>query len=433
MDTKAKELAVPQQPEDAVESNFSRWYLLGLLTAIYASHAMDRAVTSVIMQPIKQEFHLSDTQLGALGGLTHGIAFCLAVLPIGWIADRISRRNLLGGLVTIWSGLTFLAGLAHSYWALLLIRFGVGAAEAGGAPLSMSLIAERFSEKLRAQAVGIFYLGISVGNGAIFGLGGYVARTLGWRWVYILAGVPGLLMAVLLLMTTRDRRPEAPDAGHPRTARSVPFADVFRFIFGSPAMVLLLIAVMAASMATSVIWVWMASLLIRQHDFPIDSAGLLLGLSSGLCGALGSAGSGALVSRWATDSRYRMGLAAAFVCLLGVPAGFGAIFAADIKVISICVLTLGVVLNAWMPPGFAFVLGLAPAHIRSSVLAVFQLGATFSAIAVVPVLVGFISDTIGGSNSLPLAMALVFCSEIVAAAAFALSALSTVRHAQAQR
>lgn len=426
----AKDFAVQQKSVDATNSDSGRWYLLALMTAIYASHAMDRAVTSVIMQPIKQEFQLSDTQLGALGGLTHGIAFCLAVLPIGWLADRVSRRNLLGGLVTIWSGLTFLAGLAQSYWMLLLIRFGVGAAEAGGAPLSMSLIAERFPEKGRAQAVGIFYLGVAIGQGAIFVLGGYVARLLNWRWVYMIAGIPGLLMALLLIMTVRDRRSKTPATRPEAPAVDIPFADVFRFIAGSPATLLLLIAVMAASMANNAIWAWMASLLIRQRDFTIDSAGLLLGLSSGLCGGLGSAVSGAMVSRWAADSMYRMGLAAALVCLIGIPAGFGAIFATDVTVISFCVLALGVILSAWLAPAFAFVLALAPEQIRSSVLAVFQLGATFSAIAVVPVLVGFISDAIGGSSSLPLAMALVFSAEILAAVAFALSALSAARRAR---
>jgi hypothetical protein len=117
-----------------------RWYVLGVLTLVYAIHMLDRTVVNVVLEPLKKEFLLSDTQLGLLSGFAYGAVFSLFGIFMGLVVDRTNRKNLLGCILVIWSGLTALSGLAGSYLALLSARMGIAAAESGGTPAIMSLI-----------------------------------------------------------------------------------------------------------------------------------------------------------------------------------------------------------------------------------------------------------------------------------------------------
>lgn len=142
----------------------AQWWALALLGLVYTLHTIDRNIISAVVEPIKHEFQLSDRAVGALSGMAHSVAFALAVLPLGWLVDRVNRTRLLAGLLALWSGLTALSGLAGSYVGLLLARFGVGAAEAGSSPACMSLISDIFPAGRRASAIGIFYLSTAIGT-----------------------------------------------------------------------------------------------------------------------------------------------------------------------------------------------------------------------------------------------------------------------------
>lgn len=181
-------LATPAQPSP------SRWLALGIITLIYSCHFLDRAVVSLVAEPLRKAFALTDSQLGLLTGLAFGVTFALAGLPMGWLADRVNRRKMLGWVVLLWSSATTAAGFANSFAALLLCRMGVGAAESGGAPTAMSLISDYFPPQERVTAMGIYYLGNTIGGLMCIGIAAYVVEHHGWRAAFYVAGIPGVLM-----------------------------------------------------------------------------------------------------------------------------------------------------------------------------------------------------------------------------------------------
>ena len=180
----------------APERGAYRWYVLFVLTAIFTVHYVDRTVMSVVIEPIKEEFGLSDSALGLLSGLAHSGALSLFALPMGWLSDRTHRVRMVSGVVMIWSGITALGSLATGYWSLLLMRMGVGAAEAGGPPASVSIIGDLFERRELPTAMGVYYLAMGLGTGLIFLVGGYVAEFFGWRAVFLIAGIPGFLLGL---------------------------------------------------------------------------------------------------------------------------------------------------------------------------------------------------------------------------------------------
>ncbi|MEA3132564.1 MAG: hypothetical protein QOG17_410, partial [Gammaproteobacteria bacterium] len=180
------------------------WYALTIMLLVYSCHFLDRAVLSLVAEPVRKEFGLSDSQLGMLNGFAFGLMFAVAGIPIGLLVDRINRSRLLACMVFLWSSATALCGLAQSYLALLTGRMAVGAAEAGGAPTSLSLMSDYFPPRLRSTAVGFYYLGNAVGGLMIFLVGSRVAAQYGWRAALLVAAVPGIALAVVAFATLRE-------------------------------------------------------------------------------------------------------------------------------------------------------------------------------------------------------------------------------------
>src|SRR5271155_3531409 len=175
--------AEPASAEAAGATGVSRrgWDALAVMLLIFSCHFLDRAVLSLVAEPVRKEFGLSDSQLGVLNGFAFGLMFAIAGIPIGLLVDRINRSRLLACMVFLWSSATALCGLAQSYAALLTGRMAVGAAEAGGAPTSLSLMSDYFPPRLRSTAVGYYYLGNAVGGLMCYLVGSRGAAHYGWR------------------------------------------------------------------------------------------------------------------------------------------------------------------------------------------------------------------------------------------------------------
>ena len=198
--TDASEAATKgQAPED-----FSRdytHYVLGMLVVVYVFNFIDRQIFAILAQSIKTDLNLSDTQLGALGGVAFGIFYATLGIPIARLADRYSRVNIIAISLAVWSVMTSLQALAGNFWQLLVTRIGVGVGEAGGSPPSHSLLADYFAPGERASALGIYALGIPIG--ILLGnlAGGWINEFFGWRNAFLLVGIPGVLLAVVLKKT----------------------------------------------------------------------------------------------------------------------------------------------------------------------------------------------------------------------------------------
>ncbi len=181
-----------------------RFYVLAILVLVYMLNFLDRQIIGILAAPLKEEFGMSDTQFGLLGGIAFASVYSTLAIPLAWLADRFSRVWIMTGALAVWSGFTALCGVAGSFSQLFLFRMGVGVGEAGGVAPAYSLVADYFPPNQRARALAAFAFGIPLGTAAGTLVGGLLAATYGWRTAFIVVGLLGLLIAPLLRLTVKD-------------------------------------------------------------------------------------------------------------------------------------------------------------------------------------------------------------------------------------
>src|ERR1700744_665699 len=183
-----------------------RYYVLAILTIVYALNFLDRTIFNVLIEPIKKEFVLSDTTMGLLARFAFGLFCPLLGSPIARLADRLNPRNIVALAFAFWSAMTFLCGMAQSVASLTLARIGVGIGESAGTPASQSMIADLFGKNERPRALGIYAIGTYPGVFLGYFIGGYVNQHYGWRMAFFSAGLPGLALAAILWLTVAEPR-----------------------------------------------------------------------------------------------------------------------------------------------------------------------------------------------------------------------------------
>ena len=212
-----------------MQSSWYRWYALGILVLVYCSSHVDRQIMGILLEPIKLELGASDTQMGFLIGLTFAIFYATLGMPIAMLADRTNRRNIIALATTIWSGMTVVCAFVGSYAQLAMARIGVGIGEAGSSPPSHSMISDLFPQAERATAMGIFAMGINLGLLIAYLGGGWMSEHWGWRTTFIVVGLPGIIIALLVRFTLI----EPPEARLKRLSTTVPRPRVW-VRFGKP-------------------------------------------------------------------------------------------------------------------------------------------------------------------------------------------------------
>jgi len=263
-----------------------RWYVLFVLTMLYACHSMDRALPNILVEPVRNEFHLNDGQLGLFTGLTYGLAFSVAVLPAGWIADRVRRRSFLALALLFWSVLTTAGGWTRNYLQLLLTRAAVGVAESAAAPIVLPMVSDVFPRTRRAFAMGALYMAVPLGALVASSVGGYVAAGYGWRTAFFVAGLPGLLIAILLITTVQEpKRGVVDEASSPQVLKTPNrYTASFVHFWRNPGLLWLMLGGLIMAVLNIIMNAWMSSFFIRVHGLSVTQAGLVLGLGAGLCG-----------------------------------------------------------------------------------------------------------------------------------------------------
>jgi len=192
------------QSQHEQQSSKYRYYVLAILGMTYAFSFMDRQIVSILLGDLKAEFDLNDTQLGLLSGLAFALFYSTLALPIARLADKSNRVNIIAMAVAVWSLVTALCGAAQNFWQLFLGRVGVGIGEAGGLSPAHSVLSDYFAENERALALSLYSLGVGFGAFMGLSLGGYVAQEYGWRMAFIVAGLPGLGLALLVYLTVKE-------------------------------------------------------------------------------------------------------------------------------------------------------------------------------------------------------------------------------------
>lgn len=299
---------------------FSEGYkqsVLWLLVLAYTFNFIDRTIISTIGQAIKVDLKLTDTELGLLGGLAFALLYTTLGIPIARLAERHSRVNIITIAIVIWSGFTALCGLAGNFFQLLLFRVGVGVGEAGLSPPAHSLISDYFEPKRRASALSIYSFGIPLGT--MFGAvaGGWIAQNLDWRAAFMIVGLPGILVAILLKVFVKE-----PPRGHADRELSQAAADaasdaaglaradeapavhaappsilaVAKRIFGKWGFFHMVAGITLASFAGYGTGQYQAPYFIRMFGLDLATVGLIFGVAGGL-----AAGAGTLLGGFLTD------------------------------------------------------------------------------------------------------------------------------------
>jgi predicted MFS family arabinose efflux permease len=388
-------------------TGYSRYVLVVLLFG-YALNSFDRSILSLLLEPIRQEFGVSDSQLGLLSGLAFAAFYSTLAIPIAVLADRWHRRNVLVLSVLIWTLMTALCGWAGSFAALLLARIGVGIGEAGANPSSHSLIAEYFPPERRATALGIYALGAPAGAMLAGLAGGWGSENLGWRGTMMLAGAPGLLLVPLLLLTVAEPAKRAREI----TERPdmVPLREVLQFLWSRPSFRHLCLACSLHSVAMYGASSFIPAYLSRSHGWSGGEVGQLVAMI-GMAGLAGTFLGGVLSDRLGTrhrEPRWQLwlpGIATLAVTPLQLVCYLG-----DGAAMTTAFLLSGFLSLVFFGPSFATVQALAASRMRAVAAAVLLFSKAIIGMGTGPLLVGFASDLlapVAQSHSLRLALLLV--------------------------
>lgn len=383
------------------------WYTLVVLTLVYVSNSIDRTAMSILIEPVKAEFELSDSQLGLLTGLAFGLTYALAGLPMGWLIDRVNRTRLLAAAVAVWSLCTAFCGLAQSYPALVMARLAVGASESAAAPTAMSMIADLFPKNRRSTAMGVFWTSTAFGTAISLVLGGVIAANYGWRAAFFVAGAPGLVLAVLIVLTVREPARER-DIGQDDEARPPSLLQTLRFVRGNPTVVHAFVGTGLASLAMSGVPVWAASFLVRTQGFTLPQAGLMAGLGVGLFGALGSLMGGpvgdAVVRRWGVQALPAVPM---FACVLACVSGLVFALGSSLTIVALGFIVFEIVSRGFTAPAYAILVTGVEPRMRGVVVSAVQAVTNLVGYGVGSLVVGVVSDHVGGTNSLKVGIAAV--------------------------
>lgn len=304
------------------------WFVVGVLLMSYIFSFIDRQILALMVGPIKTDLGISDTQMSLLLGFSFAVFYTLCGIPLGRMADSKSRRGIIAGGMVLWSIMTATCGLAQHYWHLLLSRVGVGVGEAALSPAAYSLIADYFPRERRATALSVYSMGIYIGSGIAFLLGGYViayaaaqgvvdlpivGETRPWQVVFFILGIAGIF-ASLAFFAVREPARAAGHTGAP------PLASVLAYIKQNRRTVLChnfgfaLIAFSSYGAAS-----WIPTFMIRTYGWDIQHIGLAYGLITMIFGSAGIVAGGRisdyLSRRGFSDAPLRVGLGGALACI----------------------------------------------------------------------------------------------------------------------
>jgi predicted MFS family arabinose efflux permease len=378
--------------------------VLAVLLLVNIVNFIDRQLPFILMESIKHELRLSDSQIGLLAGLVFALVYSVAALVLAWISDRWSARRMLVITLSIWSAFTALSGLARDFAGLLGARMAVSASEAGSTPAAHALISGLFPANRRAFALAMFSLGVPLGSMLGLALGGWINDVADWRTAFFVVGLPGLALALaawLALPETASPRPAA--AGRPDTGGMFALLRLrsFRHMAAGSALY---------ACGSYAINVFAAAFLIRVHGLSTTQAGLAFGLAFGFGGLAGTFLGGVISDVLGQrDPRWRQ-LVPAIGQLLSCPTALGAWLVPDTG-LSIALLALSYVLGlTYYAPTFAAAQQLAREGERATASALLLFCLTFIGSSLGPMAVGWASDRLApryGALSLRYALCLM--------------------------
>lgn len=424
-------------PAPVVTASYRR-YALVLLVAIYTVNFLDRAIVTNLIEPIKEELHLTDGQVGAMAGIYFAILYTMLAIPLARWADKGDRPLIMTLALTVWSGFTVLGGLAQNFTMLVASRIGVGIGEAGCSPTAHSLISDYTPREKRASALSIYAMGTPIGTMLGMALGALIADSYGWRAAFFVAGAPGLAMAVIAIATLKEPRRALKSAGQAaaHAAQHIPVGQVLTVLRSKPtfwwfALGGAFIAFIGYAHAN-----FLASFFLRNHTAelaplatqfgmqPRGFVGTCLGLAAGIGGVTGAYIGGVLSDRFGAKDLRWYGTFSALAPVISTPI-FWWILSTNHMVPALALMTIPYAcLALWYGPVYGGVQGLVPVRMRAMAAAILLFVINMIGMGGGPTIFGWVNDLMTNRNLVGSGLDVIACKTAVGAAKAACAAAS---------
>ena len=286
-----------------------RYYLLGMLTITSAFIFLDRGLFSLALEPIKQEFELSDSQLGLMGGFAFTSFYALAGMPIALWADRGNRNYVISITVGLWSLMMVMSGIVGTFLHLILVRVGVAVGEAGCAPPAQSLISDYFNRAERPRAMSIYWMCVPLSIILSYLGGGFIIEQYGWRSTFMMVGIPGICLALVVRLSLREprlQRQKGPsykiNVASNDSVCSIPLNVVLKTLIAKHSFRHLLLAYCISSFFGTGITIWLPAFFMRTYNMGAGELGVWFGLAWGVAGLFATLFGGFLATRYAPEN-----------------------------------------------------------------------------------------------------------------------------------
>ncbi len=383
-------------PINAEESSSMglRWYVLIITMLVYTINIADRYVMSTVLEPIRLELKLTDGGIAFLTGVSLALFYVTMGIPLSWVADRYNRKNLLAASIAAWSVMTTLCGLSRGYSDLLLARIGVGIGEAGGTPACNAIVGDYFPANRRPMAMTIFALGAPIGAWLGADMAGAVANAYGWRAAFLVLGIPGILLALIVYFTVKEPKRGCLDAvsegAAPTLMETLKFLRTqkaaFHVIMGS---------------GVSALWGWglmwfTPTFIQRTYNLDVGTAGGIVGPIHLVMGIGASLLTAWLLSKPSyTDPRRIVYLLGGVTLVATIPSII-AYWTHSLQLATVMWWIFIPAIYFYIGPAFALGQNLAPPKMRAMFTAIALLVANVFNLIVAPQAVGWMSDYFAG-------------------------------------
>ncbi|MCD9125812.1 spinster family MFS transporter [Luteimonas fraxinea] len=401
-----------------------RNWILGVLTSIYLVNFIDRQILAILLPQVKAEFDLSDTYLGLLVGPTFALFYATMGLPLALLADRVNRRRLIAASLALFSLMTIACGLVLQFWQLVIARILTGVGEAGTGPASQTMITDLFPAERRGRAQAIYATGANLGVLVAFAAGGFIAQAWGWRAAFIAAGLPGLVLTVVLLVTVRDPQRGAHDrivVADP----APPFSKVMLQLWRSRAFRWTTLGACSTCFTAYSLGSFFPMFLARSHGLSTAEIGMVMALIMGVCGGLATYAAGHFADRLGRSEPRWYSWVPAIAAALPLPLAPICFLVGDTGIaIAAAIIPLSLT-AAFIGPTITIIQRLVPVRSRATAVATLILIDNIIGLGLGPQFVGIASDLWRpalGEDSLRYAMLAATMGSVVSVFGFVMAA-----------
>ena len=273
-------------PPARTQSRLYGWYVVAVLMLCQTLAAMDSKILFILVEALKRDLQLSDTQIGLITGPAFSLTYAVAAIPISKISDRGVRVHVIGGAIVVWSALTAIGGLALGMKSMLLSRIGVAVGEATLTPAAHSIIADYTDKASRPKAIATYSLGLAIGTFLALSLGGYLNDQLGWRMTLFIVGATGIALCVLVVTTVRE-----PVREQASSTKELPKGNIRSLLSNKPVRNLMLGGAVLG-ISSGALGSWAPAYVMRTFGLGATATGASFGAVAGAVAILGLMGGG---------------------------------------------------------------------------------------------------------------------------------------------